>query len=441
MAKQKSFLDVISRSVTTPSASLTSLFGGQTIGQNDGSFWSQVLGWNSSSGKPVNVNNAMKLSTVWACVRLVSTSVAGLPFGVYEKTSDGGRVSATSLNVYDVIHNSPNEDMTSFQFWQAIVASMLLWGNGYAEISWTKDASQNKIPVALDFLLPNRIELETDDYGRLKYFYRSKKGGRREIKRENMLHIPAFSLDGRIGLSAISYGVNIFGAAMSAEDAANGTFKNGLMPTTAFSVDRVMKEEQRDEFRKYVATVSGALNSGKSPVLEQGVKASQIGINPSDAQLLESRSFSIEEICRWFGVDPSMVAHGAKDSNWGTGLEQKQIWFLTFCISTFTNQIQQCVNKRLLTPVQRQSYYSEFSLEGFLKADSAARSAFYSSMAQNGVYTRDDIRVKENLPRKGGNADVLTVQSNLLPLDQLGNSNPANDVRAALINLLKDNEE
>ncbi|WPC72930.1 phage portal protein [Vibrio porteresiae] len=441
MANNKSFLDVISRSVTSPSSSLGSFFSGQSFGLSDGSFWTQVFGFSSNSGKPVSVNGAMKLSAVWACVRLVSTSVAGLPFGVYEKTKDGGRISATDLSAYDVIHNSPNEDMTAFQFWQAIVASMLLWGNGYAEISWSSDGRGGVIPIALDFLLPSRIELKTDDKGRLRYFYRSVAGGLREINRKNMLHIPAFSLDGRIGLSAISYGVNIFGAAMSAEDAANGTFKNGLMPTTAFLVDRILKSDQRAEFRKYVETVSGAMNAGKSPVLEQGVKPEQIGINPADAQLLESRSFGIEEICRWFGVDPSMIGHGGKDSNWGTGLEQKQIWYLTFCISAFTNQIQQCVNKRLLTSIQRRKYYSEFSLEGFLKADSAARASFYSSMAQNGVYTRDDIRTKENLPRKGGNADVLTVQSNLLPLDQLGSNTPANDVRAALLNLLKDGED
>lgn len=436
MADKKTFFDVISQSIMAPSASVNISGVSSGVSLTDGSIWSQFFGSVSNSGKSVNVNNTMKLSAVWACVRLISTSVAGLPFGVYKKSSDGGRVTATDLNVYDVIHNSPNDDMTAFQFWQAMVSSMLLWGNGYAEIVWSAG-----IPVALDFLLPSRVKLETDDNGRLRYFYMKPKGGRREISRKDMLHIPAFSLDGRVGLSAIHYGANIFGSAMSADDAANGTFKNGLMPTTAFLVDRILKQEQRAEFRKYVETVSGALNAGKSPVLEQGVKPEQIGINPADAQLLESRSFSIEEICRWFGVDPSMVGHGAKDSNWGTGLEQKQIWFLTFCISSFTNQIQQCVNKRLLTAIQRRQYYSEFSLEGFLKADSAARSAFYSAMTQNGVYTRDDIRVKENLPRKGGNADVLTVQSNLLPLDQLGSSNPASDVRAALINFLRDSEE
>ncbi|EOU2518826.1 phage portal protein [Vibrio cholerae] len=435
MSKQKSFFDVISQSITTPSASISD-WAGRSIGLSDGDFWSQFLGFQSSSGKTVNVNNAMKLSTVWACVRLVSTSVAGLPFGVYKKMPDGGRQPAKEINVYDIIHNSPNEDMTAFQFWQAVVASMLLWGNAYCEIHWS-----GRTPIAIDFLLPSRITLQEDSAGRLRYYYQPKKGPRREILKKNMLHIPAFTLDGRIGLSAINYGVNVLGSALSAEDAANSTFKNGMMPTTAFEVDRELKGEQRSEFRKYVETITGALNAGKSPVLEKGVKATQIGIPPSDAQLLESRAFSVEEICRWFGVDPAMVAHGSKDSNWGTGLEQKQIWFLTFCISTFTNSIQQCVNKKLLTPEQRVSYYSEFSLEGFLKADSAARSAFYSSMTQNGIYTRDDCREKENLPRKGGNADKLTVQSNLVPLDKLGESNPSQAARAALQSWLDNNQE
>ncbi len=429
-------MDVISSSIVSPSASLSEMWAGKSISLTDGGFWSQFLGYQSSSGKTVGVNNAMKLSTVWACVRLISTSVAGLPFGVYKKMPDGGRESAKGLNVHDIIHTSPNEDMTAFQFWQAVVSSMLLWGNAYCEIYWS-----GSTPIAINFLLPNRVTTKESTNGRLKYFYQGKTGEPREIPAKNMLHIPSFSLDGRLGLSSISYGVNVFGSAMSADDAAGSTFKNGLMPSVAFSVDRELKGEQRSEFRKYVETISGALNAGKSPVLEKGVKADSIGIPPKDAQLLESRSFSIEEICRWFGVDPAMVAHGSKDSNWGTGLEQKQIWFLTFCISTFTNQIQQCVNKKLLTPVQRVSYYSEFSLEGFLKADSAARSAFYSSMTQNGIYTRDDCREKENLPRKGGNANVLTVQSNLLPLDQLGKSNDSQTVRAALKGWLEDNQE
>lgn len=422
----KSLSAVLGRAASKPSASMGEWFG-KTIKLSDGGFWGQFFGGQSSSGKTVNVDNAMQLSAVWACVRIISTSVAGLPLGVYRREADGGRKDARDFGLYDVIHNSPNEDMTAFQFWQAMVAAMLLRGNAFAEILRIGPRI-----VALDFLLPSRVDIDVDDDGRIIYWYRPKKGPRRKIERQDMLHIPAFSLDGRVGLSAIRYGADVFGAAMSADDAANGTFKNGLLPAVAFKVDRILKPEQREEFRDYVKQVSGALNAGRSPVLEQGITPESIGINPVDAQLLESRAYSIEEVCRWFGVPPWMVGKTDSGSNWGTGLEQQMIAFLTFSISSITNQIQQCVNKRLLTPVERQTYYAEYSLEAFLKADSAGRSAWYSQMTQNGIMTRDECRVKENLPRHGGNADVLTVQTNLTPIDKLGESTDGQAAQAAL---------
>ena len=400
---------------------------GKAIKLTDSEFWGNFLGNTSSSGKTVTIDSAMHLSAVWSCVRIISTSVAGLPLGVYKRESDGGRIDARDFSLYDVIHNSPNEDMTAFQFWQAVVASMLLQGNAFCEIHRV----QGRV-VALDFLLPSRVKMELDDDGRIQYWYSPRKGTRREILRSDMLHIPAFTLDGRVGLSAIRYGANVFGSAMSADDAANSTFKNGLLPTVAFKVDRVLRPDQRAEFREYIKEVAGALNAGKSPVLEQGITPESIGIDPVDAQLLESRTFSIEEICRWFGVPPWMVGKTDSGSNWGTGLEQQMIAFLTFCISSLTTQIQQCVNKRLLTPVERVTHYAEFSLEAFLKADTAGRAAWYSQMSQNGIMTRDECRVKENLPRHGGNAGVLTVQTNLTPIDKLGESTYGQAAQAAL---------
>jgi HK97 family phage portal protein len=431
----KSLSLVLGRSAAKPIRSLGD-WAGKAIRLSDGGFWGAFLGNQSSSGKSVNADNVMRLSTVWACVRIISTSVAGLPLGVFRRKADGDREDARDFSLYDVIHSSPNEDMTAFQFWQAVVSSMLLWGNAYCEIH----RSGSRV-IALDFLLPSRVDLDVDDDGRLEYWYRPRKGPRRQIVRSDMLHIPAFSIDGRVGMSAIRFGSEVFGAAMSADDAANGTFKNGLLPTVAFSVDRVLNPAQRSEFREYVKTVSGAMNAGKSPVLEQGVKAETIGINPVDAQLLESRGHSIEEICRWFGVPPWMVGKTDAGSNWGTGLEQQMIAFLTFCISSITSQIQQCVNKRLLTPVDRRTYYTEFSLEAFLKADSAGRAEWYSKMTQNGIMTRDECRVKENLPRHGGNAAVLTVQTNLAPIDKLGQSTDGQAAQSALKNWLGQAQE
>ncbi|MBA1209689.1 phage portal protein [Pseudomonas fulva] len=428
----KTLSQALGSAAAKPSASMSGWLG-KSIRLSDGGFWSAFSGAQSSSGKSVTVDKAMRLSAVWACVRIISTSVAGLPLSIYRRLPDGGRETARDFPLYDVVHNSPNEDMAAFHFWQSVVASMLLWGNAYCEIH----RSGGRV-IALDFLMPSRVTPEPDDDGRLRYFFQPRKGARREIAQADMLHIPAFTLDGRMGLSAIRYGADVFGSAMSADDAANTTFKNGMMPTVAFSVDKTLNPTQRAEFRDYVKTISGALNAGKSPVLEQGVKPEMIGINPADAQLLESRGHSIEEICRWFGVPPWMVMKTDKGSNWGTGLEQQQIAFLTYCIMTYTAPIEQCVNKRCLTAVDRIKHYAEFSLEAFLRADSAGRAAYLSTMGQNGYMTRNEGRHKENLPSMPG-GDILTVQSNLVPLDQLGKQNDSQAARAALINWLQSN--
>ncbi|MGA4442601.1 MULTISPECIES: phage portal protein [Ectopseudomonas] len=425
----KSLMQALVTSAQRPAASLGDWVG-KTIRLSDGGFWNAYFGSQSSSGKTVTVDNAMRLSTVWACVRIISMSVAGLPLNIYRRKPDGSRETARDFSLYDVVHTSPNEDTTAFHFWQSVVASMLLWGNAYCEIH----RSAGRV-IALDFLLPGRVKPEQDDDGRLRYWFHPKNNPRREIRRENMLHIPAFTLDGKMGLSAIRYGADVFGSAMSADDAANSTFKNGMMPTVAFKMDRVLNPDQREDFRAYAKTITGALNAGKSPVLEYGITPEAIGINPADAQLLESRGHSVEEICRWFGVPTWMVMKTDKGSNWGTGLEQQQLAFLTYCIMSYTAPIEQCVEKKLLTAVDRITYYAEYSLEAFLRADSAGRAAYLSTMAQNGFLTRNEGRLKENMPAKPG-GDVLTVQSNLVPLDQLGKQNESQTVRAALMNWL-----
>jgi HK97 family phage portal protein len=175
--------------------------------------------------------------------------------------------------------------------------------------------------------------------------------------------------------------------------------------------------------------------------LEQGVKPELIGINPIDAQLLESRNHSVEEICRWFLVDPSLIGVGGKDSNWGTGLEQKMIGFVTLTLSSWIRRIEQSIYINLLTPAQRQNQYAQYNLEALLRGDSGSRAEFYSKMTQNGIYTRDDCRVKENLPRRGGNADVLTVQTNLSPIDQLGSQSESDKAQSALMNWLNQDKD
>lgn len=164
-----------------------------------------------------------------------------------------------------------------------------------------------------------------------------------------------------------------------------------------------------------------------------------IGINPRDAQLLESRAWGVEEICRWFRVWPGLIGHASNGQTmFGTGVEQMMNWFLIATINPWLRRIEQSIMKDLLTPAERLRYYPKFAVEGLLRADSAARAAFYSVMVNNGILTRDEVRELEDRPPMGGNAAVLTVQTALAPLDSLGSNTADQNARNAMATWLKD---
>lgn len=401
---------------------------GVPIDLASGEFWQA---WNNSgnaAGQHISEKSVMSLSAAWACTRLIAETGATLPLKIYERTPTGRRV-ATEHPLYALLHTSPNAYSSPVTFWESMISAIALRGNGFAE---RKELGGRL--VSLDYLMPGRLSPKNND--KTIWYYTPPCGPRREIPWKKIFHIPGFSMDGRWGVSAISYGAEVFGSALASSKAANKTFENGLLPTVAFSVDRVVKKEQREDFRTAMEDYRGALNAGKSPVLEAGMKAEKLGIDPSDAQLLETRAFSVEEVCRWFRVDPSMVGHGGAVSNWGTGLEQKMIAFLSFTLRPWLVRIEQAINTRLIAPQDQQRYYAEFSIEGLLRGDTAARSAFYTAMVNNGVLTRDEVRAMENRAPRGGNADELTVQSAMTTIESIGQQNQGDKVGAALASWL-----
>jgi len=389
---------------------------GIPISLTDGAFWSQL--GTTSAGQTVNEQTVLKLTAVWACARLISQTISTLPLGLFEKAASG-RIASKNHSLYTIIHDRPNTDSTAAMFWESFILSMLLHGNGFAE----KLKVGGRL-VGLKFLNPNYLSITEDANGNYTYAY-TLKSKRQQIPAENIFHVPYFTMGGRWGLSAIRYGVNTFGSALAADTAANSTFEKGLSPTVAFSVERVLTPEQRTAFRENTAaTLSGAINAGNSPILEGGMTAQVISINPKDAQLLESRVFSGEDICRWFGLDPSMIGYGGKVSNWGTGLEQKNLSLLNYCLRPIMIKIEQGINKDLLTPAEQTRFYAEHNIEGLLRGDSAARKEFYASALQNGWMNRNQVAAMENQPSLAG-GDIYTVQSNLIPIDQLGKGVPS----------------
>lgn len=404
---------------------------GVPISLTDAAFWNSYFGADSYSGKEVTVNTALQLSTVWACVNLISRTVATLPLNLYKRLPDGGREVARDQQLYGLLHDMPNPDMTASTFRQVMMAHLLLWGNAFIE----KQMIGNRI-VGLMPLQPAFVQKKRRDNGTFFYEY-TNNGKVREIDSRHMMHIPAFSMDGYMGMSVISCARQIFGNAMAADEASGKTFANGMKSSGLITMDMSLSPEQRETIRGHVKSVSDA---GGVMVLEKGADFQQLSMNPQDAELLSTRGFSVEEIARWFGVPPHMIGHTGKSTSWGSGIEQQNLGFLTFVLETWLDSIEKAISKDLINPEQRSTYYAEHVVEGLMRSDSAGRAALYSSASQNGWMTREEIRSKENLPHITG-TDTLTVQSNLTPLEKLGQTSSADIAKASIKSWLSENQE
>lgn len=365
------------------------------------------------SGSSVSADTALKLSAVWACVRLRSQTISSLPLHL----RDDQKNPAQDHPLYRLLHASPNADMSASEYWESQLASLDLWGNGYTHI-----VREGRRVVALDPLNPEKMAVYRNESGDLRYEYTSK-GDTTIYADDEILHLKGFTLDGIMGLSPIQSAAETLGGLMDANRAASREWQNGLKVGGFLKTGAAtLTAEQRARMRNALGEFGRPENAGKWMVLEAGMEpasAQGVRINPADAQLLESRYFGIEEVCRAFGVPPQLIGHTDKASSWASSLEQTNMGFLTYSLRPTLVRIEQAIARKLLTPEERGQYKPKFSVEGLLRADSAGRASFYTQMLQNGVMSRNDVRALEDLPRVEG-GDDLTVQLNMTTLDRLG---------------------
>ncbi|CAM3637532.1 phage portal protein [Xenorhabdus thuongxuanensis] len=272
--------------------------------------------------------SALQLSTVWACVRLLSETVSTLPLKLYKSKDDGSRELAKNHPVYAILCNRPNLEMTPSRFMLTVVASLCLRGNAFIE----KKFIGNKL-VALIPLLPQNMNVKRLPNGDIEYSYADSSGKnpgeRRTIPAKSMMHIRGFGIDGLSGLIPIKTGRDVIGAALSTDEAAAKVFENGLQSSGFISAKTDLTEDQTKVIQQHIKTFTGSKNAGKMMVLPADLTYQNITMNPEAAQLLQSRSYSVEEICRWFRVPPVMVGHSTKQSSWASSLEGMNMQFLT----------------------------------------------------------------------------------------------------------------
>jgi HK97 family phage portal protein len=372
------------------------------------------------SGSQVSPDSSLRLSAVWACVRLRSQTVASLPLHL----RDESKAHAKEHSLYRLLHSSPNADMTASEYWESQLASLDLWGNAFSHI-----VREGRAIVALVPMNPEKMAVLRKENGALSYEYTV--GGKPTVYSEDdILHLKGFTLDGVMGLSPIQFAAETLGGLMDANRAATREFQNGLKVGGFLKTGTAtLQPDQRERLRNSLSQFGRPENAGKWMVLEAGMEpasAQGIRMNPIDAQLLESRYFGIEEICRAFGVPPQLIGHTDKASSWASSLEQTNMGFLTYSLRPTLVRIEQAITKKLLLPEERSLYRPKFSVEGLLRADSTARAGFYAQMLQNGVFSRNDVRALEDLPPVTG-GDALTVQLNLTTIDKIGAPEQTNE--------------
>ncbi len=366
----------------------------------------------------LHTDGALQISAVWACVDLLSRTIASLPLFVFEG-SGGKRTLARDSMLWQLLHDSPNRRMTPMEFWVAMLLNLMLRGNAYARI----DRNANGDAISMWPLSADQVAVDVLDDGSVVYIY-SIGNDRQVLSEQNVLHLKDLG-NGTFGLSRLEYMRATTSELANAQTAANALFANGGKPTGVLMIDSVLNPEQRKAIKeRFVGMAEGS--ASRLYVLEANMKYEQLSLTPQDTQLLETRKYGVEEIGRWFGV-PAVLINHSNTTAWGSGIEQIIDGFFKFTVRPALVSIEQALRKRVLTPAQRARYSVEWNFDGLLRANIKDRMEVYAKAVQNGLKTRNECRQLENDPPIAG-GDVLTAQVNLVPIDMLGTTKQAGTV-------------
>lgn len=386
-----------------------------------GSSYSFYMG-GSTAGKSVNERSAMQMTAVYACVRILSEAVAGLPLHLYRYKEDGGKEKAIDHSLYHLLHDEPNKEMSSFVFRETLMTHLLLWGNAYAQIIRNGKGEV----IALYPLMPNKMKVDRGEDGEIYYIYsrstdeaNTKEDSTVVLTPREVLHIPGLGFDGLVGYSPIAMAKNAIGLAIATEEYGAKFFANGAAPSGVLEHPGTIKDPARLR-ENWNSTFGGSANSGKVAVLEEGMKYTPISISPEQAQFLETRKFQINEIARIFRIPPHMVGDLEKSSF--SNIEQQSLEFVKYTLDPWIIRWEQSLSRSLLTPDEKKTYFFKFNLEGLLRGDYASRMNGYATARQNGWMSANDIRELENLDKipaeLGG--DLYLINGNMLPLNNAG---------------------
>lgn len=366
-------------------------------------------GYEEPQAKPVTFDAAMQLSVVWACVKLLAETVASLPLGIYRKTA-GGRTLDLTHPLSLLFAGKVNRYQNRIEFFESLILNLVLHGNAYCLIE-----KRGGMIVSLLPLMSSQMEVRLMADGSVVYTY-TQDSGIDAISADRIWHIKLFG-NGIIGLSVLDYMRTTLGIAIGAESAVSKIYANGAKRSGVLMMDKWLTPEQRGQIRE---NFNGLTDGGERLfVLEGNAKFDPISMSPQDIELLASRRFQVEEICRWFGVPSVMVNDTSGSTVWGSGITEIVRGFYKLTLRPLLEKIELSIVTSLMSRDERGQYEVEFDFEGLLRADQKARFDGYRVGIQGGIATPNECRAWEGLPPMEG-GDVLYMQGATLPIDKLG---------------------
>lgn len=377
----------------------------------------------ANSGEHVDEKTAMQIATVYACVRLLAESVASLPLHLYRVTNDDrGKEKARDHPLYTILYRQANPEMTSFSFRETVMTHLLLWGNAYAQI--VRDGKNGVL--GLYPLLPENVEMDRDESGKLYYIYHAytdEVPGEKDkdiyFRREEILHIPALGFNGLVGFSPIAMMKNSLGSAIAVNRYGSSFFKNGAQPVGVLEHPGELKDPQKIRDR-WMDTYGGANNAHKIAVLEEGIHYKPISLPPEDSQFLDTKEFDVEEICRIFRVPPHLVQDLRRSSF--NNIEHQGISYVQYTLMPWLELLEQSIIKDVLVGDEQDNYYPKFNVDGLLRGDYESRMRGYATGFANGFLSPNDIRKLENMDpipdELGGN--VYVANGSYVKLQDIG---------------------
>lgn len=359
------------------------------------------------SGVTVTPETSLAYSAVLACVRVLAEGVAQLPLILYQRKTRG-RERATNHPLYNLLKTSPNPVITSFEWREAMMAHLALWGNAFNEIE--RDGAGK--PVALWPLVPEKMMVTENGNGERRYGYPLESGQHVTLRADQVLHIPGFGYDGLVGRSLIRLAREAVGLGIAAQRYGATVFGNGEVPGGVLQHPGVLGDEAFKRLKgSWAAEHHGLSQANRLAILEEGMTYQKTGIPPEDAQFLETRRFQRTEIASIFRVPPHMI--GDLDRATFSNIEQQSLDFVIATLGPWLVRIEQRLDMSLLTQAERRRYYAEHLVDGRLRGDITSRYQAFATGRQWGWLSANDIREMENQnPVDGG--DTYLVPMNMV---------------------------